>query len=237
MTPEALEFFKQHDYKNTFVYPPLPATTDLWAQFNFIMNDTRVPWLEIVGIDVPYKEMFAEAHALKDRFVFHRAEEGCHRGWRSLAIHGIASDKTNIPETYGLDPAQVKYTWTDIQDQCPATVNFFKNIMPYNSYQRVRFMLLEPGGYILPHSDNTRSCLGAAVNIALNNPTGCRLTTELGTAPFQDTGTILFFNNHYQHAVWNDSDQDRIHMVVHGTWNSERIMPIVINSYKQLLEN
>ena len=181
--------------------------------------------------------MLAEAQALQDMFVFHRGEEAGTRGWRSLAIHGISATKTNVPETYGLDPEQVKYDWTEIQDRCPITVNFFKQVFPYKQYQRLRYMLVEPGGYIAPHSDNVNNTPGAAVNISLNNPTGCRLTNIYGSVPFRDTGSVFLFNNHYQHAVYNNSDTDRYHMIVHGTWRNPEWNHLVVSSYKEALKN
>ena len=95
-------------------------------------------------------------------------------------------------------------------------------------------MLLEPGGYITPHSDNPESFLGGAVNISLNNPEGCRLVTTLGEVPFRDSGSAFLFNNHYQHAVYNDSEQDRFHIIVHGSFTPEWKM-IVRRSYRQQL--
>jgi hypothetical protein len=181
--------------------------------------------------------MYQEAQALRNMFVFHRGEEAGMRGWRSLAIHGIGATKTNVPETYGLDPTKVKYDWTEIQDQCPVTVKFFKELFPYNQYQRLRYMLVEPGGYIAPHSDNVTNSPGAAVNISLNNPEGCRLTNIHGTVPFKNSGSIFLFNNHYQHAVHNNSNTDRFHMIVHGQWRNPEWDHLVVNSYIEALKN
>ena len=232
MNQDTIDFFNQ--YKNhSFTYSPLPNTTSLQQKFHWIMFQSGAPWLKLLGIDAPYRDMLSEAQNLKDRFVYHRNEEGCHRGWRSLAIHGIASDKTNVPETYGLNPLEVRYSWTDIQDHCPITVDFFKNKFPYKSYQRLRFMLLEAGGYIMPHSDSSQCFLGAAINISLNNPPECRMTTVNGTVPFLDSGSVIFFNNYYKHAVWNASNQDRYHIIVHGAWD-EKIMAMVVDSYQSV---
>lgn len=234
MKPHVTEFFNTYNDKNTFEYLPLPSG-DIFEQANWILFESNAPWLEIVGIDAPYQQMLAEAQSLRDLFVPHRGDENSHKGWAALTIHGIGFDKTNIPETYGLDPKQVTYQWTEIQDRCPVTVKFFKEVFPYNSYQRLRYMLLEPGGYITPHNDNPRSSLGAAVNISLNNPENCRLTTTAGTLPFRDSGSIFLFNNHYQHAVHNDSNQDRFHIVVHGAWRSPDWQRLVVESYKKVL--
>ncbi len=230
------EFLDQYNDKNTFELLPLPDG-DVHFQADWILKHSQAPWLEIVGIDAPYVEMYREAQALRDMFVFHRGEESGMQGWRSLAVHGIGATLTNVPQTYGLNPDQVKYDWTEIQDQCPVTVKFFKEVFPYNQYQRLRYMLVEPGGYIAPHSDNVSNMPGAAVNISLNNPEGCRLTTVHGTVPFRNSGSVFLFNNHYRHAVHNNSDTDRFHMIVHGQWRSPEWDHLVVNSYKEALKN
>jgi hypothetical protein len=230
------EFLDQHNDKNTFKLLPLPDGA-VHFQADWILKHSQAPWLEIIGIDAPYAKMYQEAQALRDMFVFHRGEEAGMKGWRSLAVHGISATLTNVPQTYGLDPEQVKYDWTEIQDQCPVTVKFFKEVFPYNQYQRLRYMLVEPGGYIAPHCDNTTNMPGAAVNISLNNPTNCRLTTVHGTVPFRNSGSVFLFNNHYRHAVHNNSDTDRFHMIVHGQWRNPEWDRLVVNSYKEALKN
>lgn len=223
--------FLEKNKNKQFQHKPIPKNHP--NPMDWIIRSSDSPWLEILGIDAPYKEMLKEARNLKDLFVFHRGEENSHRGWKSLAIHGISADKTNVPETYGLDPSKVKYKWTEIQDRCPITVKFFKTVFPYREYQRVRFMLLEPQGYIAPHSDHHESFLGTAVNISLNNPVGCNLVTELGTMPFKDSGSAFLFNTFFKHSVYNDSTEDRFHIIVHGAWNND-FSKLILNSYNKL---
>lgn len=223
------QFFEQNKDKK-YKWPELPAG-NIYDQANWVLHQSNAPWFEVQGLDVPYKTMLEEAKNLKELFVSHRDEESKHDGWRALAIHGISATKTNIPENYGLDPNEVKYTWTEIQDRCPETVRFFRESFPYDDYMRVRFMLLEPGGYIMPHSDNTKSMLCAAVNISLNHPEGCHMITEQGIMPFRDEGSVFYFNNHYKHAVINTSDTDRFHIIVHGRYNLGKLARYIVDSY------
>jgi hypothetical protein len=58
---------------------------------------------------------------------------------------------------------------------------------------------------------------------------------DVGVVPFQDTGSVMAFNNSYQHMVWNRSDITRYHMIVHGmpdyqVWNN-----IILDSYRAQL--
>jgi hypothetical protein len=227
------KFLNQHNNKNTFKLLPLPDG-DVQFQANWILNHSQAPWLEILGIDAPYAEMHNEARALKDMFVLHRVKQS--KGWRSLAVHGISATVVDVPEVYELNPAQVKYDWTEIQDRCPITVEFFKEVFPNTQYHRVRYMLMEPGGYIEPHTDIDKNWLGVAVNISLNNPDNCRVITEHGTVPFKNTGSIFLFNNYYQHAVHNDSNTDRFHMIVHRVCGNSEWNKLVVKSYVNALE-
>lgn len=223
-------FFEQNK-NNIFKFQKIPENQP--NKVDWILKKSNAPWLEILGIDAPYKEMLEEAKKLKNLFVFHRNEGEGHRGWKSLAFHGISAIKTNVAETYGLKSNEVKYTWTEIKDQCPVTVNFFKNKFPYESYQRVRFMLVEPQGFIEPHSDSPNNFLGSAINISLNNPDNCQLVTTEGTLPFKNEGSMFLFNTHYKHCVYNDSTEDRYHIIVHGNWKKS-FNNIVIDSYNKL---
>lgn len=192
---------------------------------DFLIYESGLPYWEISFDNMPYREMLEEAKALKDEFILYRSndpdqEEGTsHNGWSSLAIHGISSKHTmnwNVyPEYRDLgDESLVPYDYTEIQDRAPATVNFLKNHFPHGSYQRVRFMLVPPGGYILPHKDRDRSFL-SPVNIALTNPKGCEFVMENnGVVPFEP-GKAFLVDISNNHCIWNNSNEDRIHLIIH----------------------
>ena len=98
--------------------------------FSWIVNESNIPWLEL-DIEYPYDKMYEEAKAIKHLFVKHRDQDGLaeyrHKGWRSLCIHGIDSDKTNHYEQYGYKSnKEAPYKWTEIADMCPITTNFLK---------------------------------------------------------------------------------------------------------------
>lgn len=224
------DFIEQHKSKGAYQYQPLPEYA-LDKQLEWIFSSSGAPWLELHGLDVPYSDMYKEGMALIEMFVPHRSSDS--QGWASLCVHGVGATITSRPEDHGLDSSKVTYQWTEIADRCPVTVAYFRDRFPFNSYQRLRFMLVQPGGYIAPHSDNALNHLGAAVNISLNHPEGCVMTTEFGSVPFRDEGSVFLFNNHYRHAVHNPSDQARLHMIVHGSWRMPDWAKIVVNSYRK----
>ena len=202
--------------------------------YNWIVNKSGLPWLKL-DIGFNHETMLKEAVALKDRFVKHRDNDGIggyqHKGWRSLAIHGISAEKTNHYEQYGYKSnKETPYRWTEISGLCPNTVSFFKQKFPFSAYYRVRFMLLEPGGYITPHTDTAINKL-SPVNIALNHPKGCKMKMKghEGVVPFKP-GTAMMLDVGNEHAYINDSNEDRYHIIVHGVRTKE-FEDLVVRSY------
>jgi len=204
--------------------------------YNWIVNESGLPWLKL-DIEFNYETMLKEAVALKDRFVKHRDNDGVggyrHKGWRSLAIHGISAEKTNHYEQYGYKSnEETPYRWTEVSGLCPNTVSFFKNQFPYKKYFRVRFMLLEPGGYITPHTDMFENRL-SPINMALNHPKECKMKMKGhdGFVPFKP-GTAMLLDVGNEHAYINESNEDRYHIIVHGVKTKE-FEDLVVRSYEK----
>lgn len=211
---------------------------DINNQAHWIKNKSQVPYLPLPCANVPYADMLAEARALDDLYVLHRSNDS--DGWASLCVHGISSQHTDhyavYPEYQHLTNDQVPYTWTEIQDRCPVTVNYFKNHFPVDVYHRIRYMRLAPGGYILPHSDSSDLSL-RATNFSLNNPNGCEfLFEDFGVIPYSDAGSVFMIANGYTHSVRNESKQSRYHIIVHGysTTQSSEFNQLVVNGHKSL---
>jgi len=225
------DFFTKHQSKKYQFENKENATAD------WILNNSHIPYLPLYLESVPYANMLSEAQALDNLYVAHRSNDSS--GWASLCIHGITSQHTDHYAVYSeytnLTNDRVPYTWTEIQDLCPITVNFFKNIFPFTVYHRIRFMRLDPGGYILPHSDSPDRSL-RAVNISLNNPQDCDFVFEnIGTIPFSNTGSIFLVANGYTHSVWNRSNQTRYHIIVHGYTTNHQYYDLVSDSYNSLM--
>lgn len=219
--------FYQENHALTYQFPQVPAGVD---KFDWITNTNRTPYLEL-NLNGPWKEMLEEAKSVDHMFVQHRGSYD-HQGWSSLCVHGLGATITDAagayPEYRDIPDDQLNYHWTEVADLCPITTNFFKTSLPYQKYLRVRFMRLAPSGYISPHHDSTSFRL-LAVNISLNNPNGCTMVQKgVGIVPFKDEGSIFLFNNSYEHIVWNQSNEVRYHMVVHGTYGMG--WPTLVNS-------
>ena len=215
-----LFFMENEDKKPKFAgvdSPDLLTHEDL----NYIGDNTKMPWIP-VDIHVPWKEIFDEANHLlyTSCYTLHRPDSA---GWLSLAIHGMSSVHTNVPEDYGL-PDSAEYdlsNWTDVAKFCPRTVEWMKDEMLYERFSRVRFMAVLPGGWLAPHNDRDRITGVGATNVAINNPVGCALVMEdWGTLPYTP-GSVFKINTGYRHAVWNRSEEPRIHMIFDGDPSDE----------------
>lgn len=169
-----------------------------------------------LNLEVPHELMLQEAKQLRDKFIVYRSSYE-NNGWHSLPIVGKSSQDPYAWDQYNYTSARAAapdMQWTEIADLCPVTTNWLKTIYPSSSYGRVRFMLLEAGGGIGFHKDTEHSILGA-INIALNNPNGCKWHWKDGTSLQFNPGDAYAMNISYEHSIRNDSNEDRYHMIVH----------------------
>ena len=167
-----------------------------------------------LNIPFPHEEILKEASALKNKFVDYRSTYKT-KGWYSLPIIGKSSKEPYAWSEYynNCQDAVSDMQWTEIANYCPITKQWLEQVYPSNHYARVRFMLLEPGGYIEPHTDTNHKVLGA-VNFAISNPKECVWHWDEGTLNFLP-GDGYAVNISYTHSVKNNSNQDRYHLIVH----------------------
>lgn len=181
--------------------------------------------------------MYREALKLLEEFYSHREEGESHKGWKSLVIHGRGKHITQGDDQYENLKDLPDYHWTEIADKCPITTTWLKQHSFLDKFLRVRFMLLEPGGYIMPHNDNNKRKL-QAINIALNNPDNCNFGMEnYGLIPWSP-GDVRLIDISTVHAVWNNSSIPRIHMIIHG-WPVQQYKNyrnLIIESYEKTYE-
>ena len=193
-----------------------------------------LPFLKI-QTPIPFHEIYDEAARLLPFFVSHRANA---YKWKSLCLWGLSHAHTGVPEDYGMiesDELEDEYMgWTDMAKFCPTTKDWLENKFGFRNFTRVRFMLIQPGGYIAPHNDHERYEL-VAINIALNQPVNCDfIINTYGSIPI-DSGDIFLFNNSYDHSILNESTVPRIHMIIYGGrhsgWWKERIVSSLIYAH------
>lgn len=209
MIPKILERLNNHRPKATW-----------------IKNESGLAYLPL-DVAVPTDTIQDEWQRVRSHMVRHRDSDAIlkykNEGWHSLSLYGVGSKITEAR------PNQ-QHSWTDIAEVCPNTCEFFKKTFGEKNFRgRIRFMLLEPGGHILPHTDRTTQGL-REVNIAINNPIGCDFYIEnKGIVPFTP-GSVVMLDLSNRHWVVNDSDEQRLHMIYHGEVPDE----IIEKSYENL---
>jgi len=215
-----MEQLEQHftpDYNNK----------DIWT---WLTEDTNVPYVKL-DIDIPWQEIYQEALAIKDQCVVHRKPDG-DGTWKSICIHGIDAEHTDdwmYYEQYK-GKSEPEYKWTWVSEKCPVTTNFFKEKFPYKSYRRLRFMWIEPGGYILPHQDDKERCLHP-INISIYNPKDCEFRYKnWGTVPFTN-GSAFLIDTGQKHSVWNRSKEARLHIIASGKKDLPKFLEILERSW------
>ena len=208
-----IDLEKFHSKNNTVLQQKYPEIFDP----KWIVMESGWPYFHLSVLDnQPWQEMYKEAEALSDKFYTHR-EDTYGKGWKSLTLHGVDDDTQSL-NTYGDRQDTLKQLdWTWVADECPVTKKFLTEVWPAEFLNRVRFMLLEPGGYILPHQDREDHEKRLSVcNISLNNPEGCNFALkDKGRVPFKDEGSAFLMDISNVHSVWNTSDKPRIHMIIH----------------------
>ena len=181
---------------------------------DYFISDAKYVELDIA---IDHLGILEEARALKDHFLTHRRGSYDHKGWRSLVLHGWNNEQSGHWKDYGyqtIDEVIKDMHWTELSKKCPKTVDFIKNRFPSNSFGRVRFMLLEAGGYIGEHTDSSVPLL-ENTNISLSNPKDCVWQWGDKDTLYMTPGKTYVMNIHYPHSVYNNSNEDRYHLIVH----------------------
>jgi hypothetical protein len=209
---ETLTSFIEESLANQW-QPNKPAPANLYQ--------SDWPWFPI-PFSADFEKMHRECLDNDHMFVGHRQKDRQfsynHEGWAAITLHGISPTATENYEQYGFNSLEESnYHWTEACDVFPTCAEFIKSL-GYELYERVRIMKLHTGGYIMPHTDGAGRLFGP-LNIAINNPDNCNFYfRKWGCVPFkQGQGFLLDIGN--EHIVWNQSNENRYHFIVHGSGN------------------
>jgi len=215
--------------------------TDDYKIASHVLNDPSTGWLEL---DIEFDLKAWQEETIAAQFVNHRGDD--HPGWNSSCIHGIDVDKTGAWTNYGdwSREEDVPYKWTSISEHTPSIKKFWEQF-PYERYRRIRFMELEPGGRISPHSDAPGRLpgeqgldmldFGVPVNVAIIHPDDCHMTLEgHGTVPFSE-GKAFIINIRNVHSFVNNSNKPRIHLIAHGIPGNRKddFVELIARSYRK----
>ena len=108
---------------------------------------------------------------------------------------------------------------TDVGQRCPRTIEWVKSL-PYARIDDIRFLVIKPNGYITKHIDVPERNWLEPLNICLSYPEGNKFVLNNKQVDYVP-GMPLVLNIHYEHYVENNSDQERVHLLVHGKKKQE----------------
>ena len=212
-------------------------------KFEDIKTNSELGFLEL-DLDVPYEKIAKEIPTIEEMFVEHanplghhsKTDQGYHTnyayGWKALCIHGLDPEKTGHFPNYGypedMNEENIPHRWTEVADKCPETTQWLKSL-PFEAYKRVRFMLIEPNGYLMPHIDTQRRGF-FPINIAITHPEDCYMVMEpFGIVPFSP-GKSFWMDTSYKHAVVNFSDQPRVHIIINGWYKMPEFQKMIMKN-------
>lgn len=198
------------------------------ADAKWITMHSGIPWLRL-DVDIPADLILKEIQQAEHLLIDHRDDYEEHRGWKSFCLHG-----KSLHQTQHCDDDRSFHWIPEAQALMPSTVDFLKT-WSIGTYQRIRVMALQPGGYISLHrdlgKDNKEKSLGP-INIAITQPDNCHfIIKDWGAIPF-NVGDAFMPDITSWHAVFNDSDQTRYHIIVHSNQWTESFRQLIERSYQ-----
>jgi hypothetical protein len=249
-------FFKDKtctfDYKKEII-PTFNSDEEL---VKWICNDSGWPYFPLIMPDAPWDAMYKEILSLESLFLTKDnnllvdednlnlpninksyKKNNVTEGWKSVVFYSgekpvKESIEVRLKFSGGFDEIAEMVEWTsDLAEKCPEFNKYFE----IQKLKKIRIMWLDPQGFVGPHVDTKISDLSLPMNIALNNPDGCEYRVkDKGCAPFKK-GNACLVNRSLPHAVWNRSNEIRIHVLVNYFHNKELFNNAVIKSLKEVL--
>jgi hypothetical protein len=241
-------FFEQNKHCH-WTPPPIPEhlVTDIEIA-NWILNQLDFGWIEL-DIELDLDQWKKECVYSMPQLVPHRESDSI--GWNSACMHGIDVASTGAWTRYGYsNEKEVPYHWTTLSANTPTIKSFWQNQFPSEQYRRIRFMEVEPNGYIKPHSDMPGRLpgeenfdaleFGVPINIAVIHPAECYMTLEgKGVVPFKE-GRAFLINIRHTHSVINFSKESRMHVIGHSYGygsKKQQFAELIVRSYKKQYEH
>jgi hypothetical protein len=216
------KFVIDHEHEN-WLMPQPPNSLSAVELTQWLFSRDEIGWLK-VDLNFDLSTWKKEMMIAEQYYVNHRwsknYQESEHQGWQSCCIHGLGVSNTTANDSANQD----FFHWTELSDQVPNIKKFWLEF-PVQYFRRLRFMKLDPGGYIGVHNDvPTESPFKnladlkplentVTVNVAITQPKDCKFVIEnCGTVPWNE-GSIFMINNTKNHCVVNNSDKPRIHVI------------------------
>lgn len=242
MDQKVTDFFnsnKDIEHNKDMLSIPSEFIDNVNDAFDWIRHSSKCKSLRL-DIDTDISEIKEEIRNKTSLAIPHRS----HPGWRSLTLFGYSSCMTNSVEHYmeiGFDFAGVEPNWTDVSKFFPKTVSWLKKFNPIKKFNRIRIMVLDPGGASSPHVDYPYGqYLCGPVNVAIIHPYGAEFVLENGGLVPWKEGDFRTMDLGSIHCVRNIGQEERVHLIIspeRDGWDNEESKELAYRSYlKQFTE-
>ena len=178
-------------------------------------RDSDIEWVSM-DFNVPVNAILREYNQVKDSLNLQRPEYD-HKDWHAVTLYGFGSHLTKSHWEYRskgrkFHSCGIKPDVTDVGEKCHGTLKWVRSL-PYARIYDVRFLVIKPGGYISKHIDVPEHNWLDPLNISLTYPEGSKFILNEKEVPYK-AGASIVLNIHYEHYVENNSDEERIHLVI-----------------------
>lgn len=154
-------------------------------------------------------EEIATNAPLWDAFTLRQTLKGsAHVDTKCVPLRGNLSFPLAVKAPRTLTP------WASQLPECVALVNHILSGLNVKEVGNVLLVSLRPGGRIIPHADEgDYADYFERIHIVVSAATGNWFRCG-GTTHEPSTGDVFQFNHRLIHSAGNDSDQERIHLIV-----------------------
>lgn len=191
------------------------------------MSKTKIPLVANLPIE-PYSGDLTAVAEYLDNLSFSRVKTKYSKGddWTAVAIRGYGPEPTDILKPNVLkskvdEQVELQDTWLR-NEEVMKPINEILDRIPAE-FERVRFMKLEAGKVIGKHTDKIDKELGfedgeiVRLHVPIRTNENVVFTLFEGKTPhdnYMEQGKYYYANVVKPHAVANNSDVDRIHLVI-----------------------
>lgn len=223
----------------------LEEFTSFVPSSEWIVKESGLPWLEL-DIVAPKEQLFKEIDSLRNDLILncsnvskdspayeareqyksmHNTSVPDHN-WKFITLYGVSNYVVEDAFNYKGLKNNV-YSWTEAGDKCPAHKEFINKHFNLGDDFYIKYAVLEPGGYTLPHTDcgiyeindpnyNPGSELYALTFMIKNAPGNIFNFHQFGHLPITE-GRGFLLNVDYFHCTHNKSNENRYHLMIINT--------------------
>jgi len=215
----------------------------------FLGIDSLRSELILNGSNIPKD---SRANAAREKYKLKNNVDHTDSKWKLITLYGVSTEIIEEASNYNINNKQ-EFKWTDAGNKCPVHKKFIEDNFNLGNNFYIKYAVLEPGGYTLPHSDmgnfnvgdkdyNPGSEFYALTFMIKNAPGNIFKFNNYGNIPIKE-GKGFLLNVDHIHCTYNRSSENRYHMMIVNTDRTKSILnlfkdkSIIQRSWKNSFNN